>query len=110
MEISIEMNLDQKTIARTGYTILDVLSDVGGIQSILISGFGILIGVWNYSNFENYLASRLYKIKNGTDDLIIQPPRLLNNFEFFIDMVPLKFRSRCCRKSRMMRGIEKARQ
>ena len=87
MEISIEMNLDQKTIARTGYTILDVLSDVGGIQSILISGFGILIGVWNYSNFENYLASRLYKIKNGPVDLIIQPPRLLNFFEFFIDMV-----------------------
>ena len=31
MDISIEMNLDQTTLARTGYTTLDVLSDVGGI-------------------------------------------------------------------------------
>ena len=32
MDITIEMNLDQGILSRTGYTFLDVLSDVGGIQ------------------------------------------------------------------------------
>ena len=31
MDITFEMNLDKVTMARTGYTFLDVLSDVGGI-------------------------------------------------------------------------------
>jgi len=31
MEIGIELSMDHTTIARTGYTTLDVLSDVGGI-------------------------------------------------------------------------------
>ena len=61
MEISIEMNLDQTTLARTGYTTLDVLSDVGGIQSIFMSAIGIVLGLWNHNHFDNYMASRLYK-------------------------------------------------
>ena len=31
MFVTIEMNFDRVTIARTGYTALDVLSDIGGI-------------------------------------------------------------------------------
>ena len=62
MDISIEMNLDQITIARSVYTTLDVLSDIGGIQGILMSGMGMLLGIWNYQNFDNYMASRLYKV------------------------------------------------
>ena len=52
MEISVEMNLDKGKIERSGYTFIDVLSDIGGIQSILISGISILIGLFNYKNFE----------------------------------------------------------
>lgn len=62
MDISIEMNLDLQTLARTGYTVLDVLSDVGGIQSLLMSALGLLLGVLNYNNFDNYMASRLYMV------------------------------------------------
>ena len=56
MAIAVEMNLDQVTLARTGYTPLDVLSDVGGIQSIVMSAMGLLLGFWNYNNFDNYMA------------------------------------------------------
>ncbi len=31
MDITVEMNLDQKVIARAGYTILDFISDIGGM-------------------------------------------------------------------------------
>ena len=64
MEISIAMNLDLVTMLRSGYTVLDVLSDIGGIQGIVMSGVGMFLSVWNYSNFDNYMASKLYKIKN----------------------------------------------
>ena len=56
MDIGIELNLDRKTIARTGYTFLDVLSDIGGIQSILVSGMVIFLGIWNYKHFDYHMA------------------------------------------------------
>ena len=40
-----------------------MLSDVGGIQSILLSGVGVALGIWNYNNFDNYMASHLYKVR-----------------------------------------------
>jgi len=49
MSISVEMNLDQKVIARAGYTFVDYLSDIGGFQGLLISGVGYLLAAWNYN-------------------------------------------------------------
>ena len=51
--MTIEMNLNQLVVARDGYTGLDLLSDVGGMESILISGCLILLGIWNYHYLEN---------------------------------------------------------
>ena len=62
MEITVEMNLDKKTMARSVYNTLDVLSDVGGIQGIVMSIIGLFLGIWNYNNFDNFMASQLYKI------------------------------------------------
>ena len=60
MTITIEMSLELLVVARTGYTFLDVMSDVGGILSILMTSLAIWIGVWNYKHFDNYLASKLF--------------------------------------------------
>ena len=65
MEVTIEMNLDLGLIYRTSYNIFDVLSDIGGMQSIIITTFAVLLGMWNYKNFENYMASRLFKIQKS---------------------------------------------
>ena len=48
-------------VARDGYTFLDLLADVGGIQGLLISGVAMFMAFWNYNYFDNYMASRLYK-------------------------------------------------
>ena len=64
MDITVEMNLSKVTVERSGYTFLDVLSDVGGIQGLLLSFCGLIVGIANYNNFDNYLASRLYKIRD----------------------------------------------
>ena len=60
MDITIEMNLNLKVIARAGYTILDFISDVGGIQAMLISLVAWVVAFWNYKMFDNYMVSRLY--------------------------------------------------
>ena len=62
LDITIEMNLDQLVIARDGYTSLDLLSDVGGMESILISSCVILIGIWNYHFLDNALVTKLYRL------------------------------------------------
>ena len=48
-------------IERNGYTILDVLSDVGGIQGILFSAAIIFMNIWNYNHIEDYLAVKLFE-------------------------------------------------
>ena len=63
VDITIEMDLDLKVISRSGYTILDLISDIGGIQGVLFSSFAILVGIWNHNMIENYLVSKLYKLK-----------------------------------------------
>ena len=54
-------------MARTGYTFLDVLSDVGGIQSLVASAITIWLGVWNYKHFDNFMAAALFKINKEQD-------------------------------------------
>ena len=51
------MNLDQILIERTGYTILDILSDVGGILGIFVSGISFILSILNYNYLDNYLVS-----------------------------------------------------
>ena len=61
----IQMDLDLTVIERSSYTILDVLSDVGGLQGILISASSLMLGILNYKYLEDYLVSKLFKSKTG---------------------------------------------
>ena len=46
------------------------MSDIGGLQGILLSfSMGLLV-LLNYNNFDSYLASRLYKIQDNSDGQI----------------------------------------
>ena len=62
--IVIEASLDQLFIQREGYTILDLLSDVGGLSGIGIWMLDILVKILNYDYMNSYMASKLYKLKN----------------------------------------------
>ena len=64
MELSIERNLDLLVIAREGYTLLDFLSDLGGLSELIHILFGIILSFWNYLYLENFLVSRLYRLSN----------------------------------------------
>ena len=62
--ISFEVDLDQTVIQRIGYTIPDLLSDIGGIEALVLSLFGVILSFWNHNNFDNHLVSKFYKLKN----------------------------------------------
>lgn len=62
----INMSMDQTMVQRNGYTILDVLSDVGGLQGILITVITLVLGILNSNYLDNYLVSKLYKFEAAT--------------------------------------------
>lgn len=68
MDIIIEYNLNQMVIARDGYKALDLLSDIGGMQSILMSAVGYLIAILNYNMLDNFIVSRLYKLQQPKNE------------------------------------------
>ena len=60
------MSKDLTQIERTGYTILDWLSAVGGIQSIVWGIMSSLLAFVNGNYFNDSLIARLYKYESGS--------------------------------------------
>lgn len=56
------MDLNQVVIARNGYTVLDFFSDIGGIQSIMISAAAIMVYAWTYNSLDDYMVTKLYRV------------------------------------------------
>ena len=96
---------------------------------MLLSFCAIIVGIMNYNNFDNYLASRLFKIEDKPEkkrfnslfkeqkepikSSKMKPTKWLNIYEYLFDLLPRCVRkcSCChCRKTREMRGMERARQ
>ena len=48
MSVSFEMDLDQYAIERSQFTVLDLLSNIGGLESIFISVMGLIVSIWNW--------------------------------------------------------------
>ena len=63
MEISFERSLDLKVIMREGYTILDYLSDIGGMQGVFQSTLIMLLSISNYKYIDSFLVSQLFNFK-----------------------------------------------
>ena len=137
MDINIEMKLDRTVLEYQDSNLLDVVSNIGGFLFIFISMVGILLSIWNYNNFDNYIASHLYKVRRDTatgkdTDLAkeatktgaegedrkmsseeeIKPTRLINFYEWLFDLVPsfLRCNPKCCKKTREMREMQEARE
>ena len=62
--ISVEMNLDLQILKREGYTALDLISDIGGMQGLLFSLAATLLTFLNHNQLSNYLVSKLYLSKD----------------------------------------------
>ena len=49
MDVTVEMSLNLIRVERDAYSLLDLLSDIGGTQGILISWCSFFLAFWNYN-------------------------------------------------------------
>ena len=100
------MNLDQNLIERSGYTVVDILSDVGGLQGILISGIGFILSIFNHNYLENYLVFKLFKSKAVS--LMTTQTEMIKEYCLFNWL--LSKLACCCNKQRKWTAMEKSRE
>ena len=104
--LSFEVDLDLITVSRVRYNVIDMFSDIGGIQSILMTTFMLILSAFNHNNFDSYMAQRLYKLekefKSGPAEQdhteFFSPSKTGNIKEYLMDALPKKWV--CCRKTR----------
>ena len=103
------MSLDQTLIERSGYTVLDLLSDVGGLQGILIYAISLLLSILNHNHLENYMASKLFREKSsGEGSIALTATDKWGIISFFTEKV-LPRKMTCCHQSRRQIALKKAR-
>ena len=56
MKMTFEHNFDRNVVERDNYTFLDVLSDAGGLSSVISSVFVSLLAIVNYNNLNAHLV------------------------------------------------------
>ena len=56
--------MDLTVIERSGYTVVDLFSDIGGIQSFLSTFISVMLSFWNHNYLDNYLVSRLFNVSS----------------------------------------------
>ena len=69
VDVTVEMDLNLIKTSRDIYTFLDWVSDIGGIQGMLLGLIAFFLSVcWNHNSFDNYMATRLYKMEKPDTD------------------------------------------
>ena len=100
------MDMDLTVIERTGYTVLNILSDVGGLQGILISGISLLLSVLNHNYLDNYLVTKLFKYGSAVCFTALPMTRRIKEFRV-ARLLPNKLD--CCNRVRNQIVMERAR-
>ena len=68
MELYLEIDFNNVLIEREVYTSLDFLSDIGGLWSLFIPFFTVVLSLLNYKHPDTFMASRLYKITKEKEE------------------------------------------
>ena len=102
------MNPSQLQVIREGYTFMDILSDVGGVEAVLISAISMFLSFWNFKHFDNYMAKHLYKMDLELNSKeFLNTPYLRNMKHCCMECLPRKLV--CCRRTESMIALYKAR-
>ena len=119
LSITVEMDFDITTYEREVYTCLELLSDIGGLSGMLMTVFGFLIMTWNYQVLDNFLVSKLFKIRKPEEQL--DENENYFNQSYFITLSSFPYCGellrnlcprckRCCRQSRKFKAMQIARE
>ena len=112
------MDLNLMTYDRSRYTVLDLLSDVGGLSGMFASIFTSFMALWNYNQLDNFMVMNLFqqkrtkrKVKTDSEKDQVEnlwTDRLPNFKEYFRSLLPKKLNS-CCQLSRKERAFKQGR-
>ena len=79
-------------VTRDVYTIGDVLSDVGGLASVIGGVLSFTLSIINHANFDTNFAAKLYRIQTDVADAApsepIRPGDVSSLKEFLISLLP----------------------
>lgn len=53
-------------MSRSGYTLLDLIANVGGLRTILMFVIGQFINKWSFNSPQNYMVQKLFVQKGGS--------------------------------------------
>ena len=109
MYLAFEVSLNKHIITREHFSVLDLLGDIGGVQAALFSIVHTVLFFLNYRYFDQYMASKLYKIKKPEDEEqksrtyfersnFFKPSKLRNLRDYVIDSLPNRIK--CCKETR----------
>ena len=63
MGVVYEMDFDMRSFDRRVYTVLDWLSDVGGLSRAISAGFGMIYGLLTFNSMQWFLVEKIFKRK-----------------------------------------------
>lgn len=64
MAVSFEVSPDMPGLTRDNYTVLDVMSDVGGLAEVLFRAISMVLAILNYNHLQSFLTKSLFKVRN----------------------------------------------
>ena len=111
--VAIELDLSLNTVERSVYTYVDLLSDVGGIQGIMVSTIALIVSYTSINSFDNYLVQKLYKFPEPTKgpdgeaaikEVPLTPDAWFPSINYFFGM----FIPECCRCLCLKRSTREA--
>lgn len=98
-DITFERSLNLQIYSRSGYTILDLIANVGGLRTIMAFVLTQLMGYWNFNSVQNYMVSRLFSYKCVASAKPDSEPMQINGktnglAEYAISLVPASCKRR----------------
>ena len=62
-KVRIEMDQSLRVLERSYYSVLDLLADLGGLFSLLVSVFFLVMRKYRWYHMDSYLSQQLYTMK-----------------------------------------------
>ena len=78
ISVTIERSLNILQYERSVYTLLELISDVGGFTSALLVMLALTAQIWNFNNLDNFMVSRLFKINKTKQEIAKNPEEFFN--------------------------------
>ena len=111
-DVHFEMGKEKKVLQRNIYSVMDLLSDIGGVQSLLFAVFAFTVTCLNTDHFEERLVGQLYsyrknrQVSNELSDA--EAGAAQSKPSFFRRLNRLYGFKKCCCPHRRKRGELKA--